>query len=58
VFEFKASKAPRLKPGFGALVEALNAEMAVVVAQVDEPGKYSQSVTVENLGSVTEKLID
>ncbi|MCD6588002.1 MAG: ATP-binding protein [Candidatus Fermentibacteraceae bacterium] len=58
VFEFKASKAPRLKPGFWALVEALEPETAVVVAQVDEPYKYSQNVTVENLGSLTKKLID
>lgn len=58
VFEFKASKAPKLKPGFWALTESLELEMAVVVAPVDVPYAYSQNISVENLGSLTKKLID
>ncbi len=58
VFEFKASKAPKLKPGFWALTESLQPEMAVVVAPVDAPYVYNQNVIVENLGPLTKKLID
>ncbi|MCK5785174.1 MAG: ATP-binding protein [Candidatus Sabulitectum sp.] len=58
VFEFKASTAPKLKPGFWALTESLDPEMAVVVAPVDVPYAYSQNVTVDNLESLTKKLLD
>ncbi len=56
VFEFKASKAPKLKAGFWALSESLTPEMAIVVAPVDASYAYKQNVTVENLDSLTKKL--
>ncbi len=58
VFEFKASAAPKLKPGFWTLTESLKPEMAVVVAPVDVPYTYSHGVTVEELDSLTKKLIE
>ena len=58
VFEFKASKAPKLKPGFWSLTESINPETAVVVAPVDTPYTYKHNITVENLDSLTKKLIN
>jgi hypothetical protein len=56
VFEFKASKAPKLGKGFWSLLETLKPETAAVVSPVDQPYTYRQSVRVENLYSLGQML--
>lgn len=49
IFEFKASKAPKVSKGFFEIKKALSPEASYVIAPIDEKYEYKQDVFVANI---------